>query len=106
MIRIAAKQEGFRRCGVAHSAMPTDWPEERFTADELARLLAEPMLVVMVSADAAGGDADQSIGADLSQPADDGACADGINRLQAVVAANLASELAVETGKPGKKPAK
>lgn len=87
MIRIAAKQEGFRRCGVAHSTTPTDWPDERFTADELARLLAEPMLVVVVSADAA-------------------ACADGINRLQAVGAANLVSELAVETGKPGKKPAK
>lgn len=46
MIRITSKQAGFRRCGVAHPAEPTDHPDDRFTAKELAALKAEPMLVV------------------------------------------------------------
>ena len=46
MIRITSQREGFRRCGVAHSAQPTDYPDARWSAAELARLQAEPMLVV------------------------------------------------------------
>lgn len=46
MIRISAKREGFRRCGVAHHAAPTDWPEDAWSAEQLAVLQAEPMLVV------------------------------------------------------------
>ncbi|MBE2888951.1 HI1506-related protein [Geobacter anodireducens] len=46
MIRITSKQAGFRRCGVAHPAEPTDYPDDRFTAKDLAVLKAEPMLVV------------------------------------------------------------
>lgn len=46
MIRITAKAAGFRRCGVAHPAIATDYPDNRFTAKELAALKAEPMLVV------------------------------------------------------------
>ncbi len=52
MIRIVSRQEGFRRCGIAHSVAPTDYPDEQFTADELERLLDEPMLVVVALADA------------------------------------------------------
>jgi len=48
MIRIAAKQEGFRRCGIAHTVMETEYPEDRFTEEEMALLKAEPMLVVHV----------------------------------------------------------
>lgn len=46
MIRITSKKDGFRRCGVAHPAAPTDYPDDRFTPEHLAALEAEPMLVV------------------------------------------------------------
>lgn len=46
MIRIISKQNGFRRCGVAHSTTPSDYPDDRFTDEELAALEAEPMLVL------------------------------------------------------------
>lgn len=51
MITIASKKEGFRRCGVAHSQTPTSYPDDRFTAEELQTLQAEPMLVVTVGSD-------------------------------------------------------
>ncbi len=47
-IRIVARRDGFRRCGVAHSAAPAFHPCDRFTADELERLRADPMLIVDV----------------------------------------------------------
>lgn len=47
-IRITAKRAGFRRSGIAHPAVATDYPDERFSAEELERLQAEPMLVVEV----------------------------------------------------------
>ena len=46
MIVITSKREGFRRGGVAHAARPVEWPDERWTIDELDALLAEPMLTV------------------------------------------------------------
>lgn len=46
MIVITSKREGFRRCGVAHAARPVEWPDGRWDGDELAALLAEPMLTV------------------------------------------------------------
>jgi hypothetical protein len=49
MIRITSKREGFRRCGVAHSATPTDWPADRWSPEQRARLQAEPMLIVVES---------------------------------------------------------
>lgn len=51
MIEIRALRDGFYRCGVRHGAEPTRWPDDRFTAEELARLQAEPMLVVRQLAD-------------------------------------------------------
>lgn len=45
-LRIAAKRDGFRRAGMAHSKTPTDYPAGFFTADQLAALKAEPMLTV------------------------------------------------------------
>lgn len=48
MIRITSRKEGFRRCGVVHSTEPTDHPDEKFTADELDRLMSEPMLMIEV----------------------------------------------------------
>lgn len=49
MIRITAKVPGFRRCGVAHPAEATDYPNEAFTKEQLAVLQAEPMLAVEVN---------------------------------------------------------
>ena len=46
MIIITSKREGFRRAGIAHAARPVEWPDSRWTGDELATLLAEPMLTV------------------------------------------------------------
>ncbi|MFH1034189.1 MAG: HI1506-related protein, partial [Pseudomonadota bacterium] len=51
MIRITSKKDGFRRCGVAHPAAPTDHPNQAFTPEQLAALEAEPMLVVQRLAD-------------------------------------------------------
>lgn len=52
MIRIVSKREGFRRCGVPHSATPTEYPNDRFNEAELAVLEADPMLVVVRVPDA------------------------------------------------------
>ena len=51
MIIITSDKDGFRRCGVAHSSARTEWPDDHFTDDELARLQAEPMLSVEVISD-------------------------------------------------------
>jgi len=45
-VTITAKKDGFRRCGVGHPATAVEHPDGRFSAAELARLKAEPMLVV------------------------------------------------------------
>ena len=45
-IIITSKRAGFRRAGIAHPAEPTEHPDERFDADQLAALEAEPMLIV------------------------------------------------------------
>lgn len=50
IVRISALQEGFRRCGIAHSVQPVDHPVERFSEAELARLLDEPLLKVQLLA--------------------------------------------------------
>lgn len=46
MIIITAKKDGFRRCGIAHSAKRVEYPADAFTSEQLAELQAEPMLVV------------------------------------------------------------
>ena len=48
MILIKSRQDGFRRCGVAHSALLVEWPDGYFTDEELATLRDEPMLMVTV----------------------------------------------------------
>ncbi|WP_085211635.1 HI1506-related protein [Methylomagnum ishizawai] len=53
-IRITSKRDGFRRCGVAHPATPTEYPADRFTNEQIARLRAEPMLFVEIIPDEAG----------------------------------------------------
>jgi len=51
----AIPQRGFWRCGVFFSPQPTFFPDGRFTDEQLARLMAEPRLVVTVEGAAAGG---------------------------------------------------
>lgn len=46
MIRIRSKKAGFRRCGIPHSDKWTEYPDERFTKDEIRALQAESMLQV------------------------------------------------------------
>lgn len=53
MIIIESKREGFRRCGIAHAATPTEYPNIRFTKKQLAALQGEAMLVVTVVDDKA-----------------------------------------------------
>lgn len=50
MVRITAKRDGFRRCGVAHPAQPTEHPDDAFAPEQLAVLQAEPGLVVEIVA--------------------------------------------------------
>jgi hypothetical protein len=50
-VRITSKRDGFRRCGIEHPAQPAVYPDGRFTDEELARLKAEPMLIVEVIAE-------------------------------------------------------
>lgn len=47
MIRITSKRDGFRRAGRPHSGT-VEYPDTAFTAEEVATLKAEPMLVVEV----------------------------------------------------------
>lgn len=53
IIRITARRAGFRRCGIAHPAEPTDYPFDRFSESELKKLQAENMLIVEVLDDEA-----------------------------------------------------
>ena len=48
MIRITAKRDGFRRCGIAHPAAATDYPDKAFSEKHLEILKNEPMLVVEI----------------------------------------------------------
>jgi len=48
MITIKSRQEGFRRCGVAHSVAVTSYPDDRFSEKEQLILANEPMLHVVV----------------------------------------------------------
>jgi hypothetical protein len=51
MIRITARREGFRRCGVEHSLTTIEYDDSEFTDEQLEMLRAEPMLVVEVTED-------------------------------------------------------
>jgi len=59
MTEITTRRDGFRRAGVSHHGTALH-PEGAFTADELARLRAEPMLVVReIEQPAAADDGDE-----------------------------------------------
>ncbi len=61
MIIITAKKDGFRRCGVAHSARPVEHKDDAFTPEQLAELQAEPMLVVELVTEKANGPAPKPV---------------------------------------------
>lgn len=46
MIRITSRKDGFRRCGIAHTKEPVEYPDDRFSEEGLEILKAEPMLIV------------------------------------------------------------
>lgn len=46
MIRIRSQKAGFLRCGIAHPADWTEYPDGTFTAEQIRRFLSEPMLQV------------------------------------------------------------
>lgn len=72
MIRITALSDGFRRAGTAHSASPTEYPDETFTPEQLQELKAEPLLLVEVLPDpdvAPTGDGEQ-LKEETTPPAD------------------------------------
>lgn len=48
MIRITSKRHNFRRCGMAHPKTPVDYPDDRFSEEELKILQAERMLTVEI----------------------------------------------------------
>ncbi|BAV74114.1 hypothetical prophage protein [Pseudomonas chlororaphis subsp. aurantiaca] len=48
VITIISKRNGFRRCGVAHSDQPKDWPQDAFTDEQWDALIAEPQLILAV----------------------------------------------------------
>ena len=55
MLIITSKQHGFRRCGVAHPAEPTEYQDGAFTPEQIEILHREPMLMVL-EADEAGAE--------------------------------------------------
>ena len=69
VIEITARREGFRRCGVAHSATTKAWPADAFTPEQLAELKADPMLIV-VERDKASGQNDAARGNELAAQLD------------------------------------
>ncbi|MBN2060706.1 MAG: hypothetical protein JW882_09860 [Deltaproteobacteria bacterium] len=50
-IRISSKRENFRRCGMPHPKAPVEYPDDRFTEEDLEILKSEPMLTVEIIED-------------------------------------------------------
>ena len=48
MIVIQSKRDGFRRCGIAHSKEPVEYPDGHFNSEKLSVLKNEPMLTVEI----------------------------------------------------------
>lgn len=69
-IVIQARRDGFRRCGVSHSAERTEYPDGHWTAEQLAELKAEKQLMVVeVQATAADPATDPAATDDPETPA-------------------------------------
>lgn len=46
VLKITSKKDGFRRAGVSHPAREVEYPADKFSAEQIAQLEAEPMLIV------------------------------------------------------------
>lgn len=46
MIRITASRDGFRRCNIAHTKEPKEYPDGFFSEEDLEILRKEPMLSI------------------------------------------------------------
>jgi len=46
MFIIRSKNDGFRRCGIAHTKAGKEFADDFFTEDQLAALKADPMITV------------------------------------------------------------
>ncbi|WP_160286833.1 HI1506-related protein [Pseudomonas knackmussii] len=55
-IRITARTDGFRRCGIAHSAKGKTYKDGFFSEEQLGALRAEPQLVVTEVVDGEDGE--------------------------------------------------
>jgi len=51
MIRITSKQHNFRRCRIAHPKGTTEYPDDKFTEEQIKILQAEPKLTVEIVED-------------------------------------------------------
>lgn len=47
MIMIKSKNDGFRRCGIAHTKAPVEYQDDKFSKEEITILKADPMLNVV-----------------------------------------------------------
>ena len=65
MIRIRSKRHLFRRCGMPHPKKPVDYPDDRFSEEEIERLKAETMLIVEVIPD---GTEEQTASSETEEP--------------------------------------
>jgi hypothetical protein len=45
-LRIISARAGFRRGGIAHPAGPTDYPEGKFTVEQILAIEGEPLLEI------------------------------------------------------------
>lgn len=72
MIRITALADGFRRAGMAHSATPTEHPDDTFSQEQLQELQAERLLLVEVLPDpvAAPASEDEQVKEENDPPAE------------------------------------
>lgn len=51
ILRITSKRAGFRRAGIAHPSVPTDYPIEQFSEEQLAQIFNESMLTAALVED-------------------------------------------------------
>ncbi|WP_236199927.1 HI1506-related protein [Pseudomonas pseudonitroreducens] len=102
-VRITARTDGFRRCGVAHLAKGKTFRDGYFTEEQLEALRSEPQLVV-VDVDDEQGDDDEINGKNLAAPGSTEAPT-GSEKAPAVPAKSRSAATPVKKG-PAKVPAK
>lgn len=102
-VRITARTDGFRRCGVAHLAKGKTFRDGYFTEEQLEALRSEPQLVV-VDVDDEQDDDDESDGENLA-PASSTQASAGSEKTPAVPARPRAAAAPVKKG-PAKAAAK